>query len=227
MPARVVPDARPRPEGGRARRRARAARLAVGAAPAHRRPHRGRHRRRRRRLERAAARASSACCRPATCGWRWPRCAATTPGHHLEPGVQHRFGGDGALAGHAVGNLLLIALLELLGDPVAGPGLGRPAARRGRPGAADGLGAAGHRGRGGWRSTRTDPTETRRSAARSPCAIDRRAGCGRSRCMPADPPACPEAVDAVARGRLGGARARARGSPACCRTCWCPSWRGA
>ncbi|HEX5401950.1 MAG TPA: uridine diphosphate-N-acetylglucosamine-binding protein YvcK [Pseudonocardiaceae bacterium] len=31
----------------------------------------------------------------------------------------HRFGGDGALAGHAVGNLVLAALLELLGDPVA------------------------------------------------------------------------------------------------------------
>jgi uncharacterized cofD-like protein len=31
----------------------------------------------------------------------------------------HRFGGNGALAGHAVGNLVLAALLELLGDPVA------------------------------------------------------------------------------------------------------------
>lgn len=32
---------------------------------------------------------------------------------------QHRFGGDGALAGHAVGNLLLSGLFEVLGDPVA------------------------------------------------------------------------------------------------------------
>ncbi|MGH4018902.1 MAG: gluconeogenesis factor YvcK family protein [Pseudonocardiaceae bacterium] len=32
---------------------------------------------------------------------------------------QHRFGGNGALAGHAVGNLLLAGLLEVLGDPVA------------------------------------------------------------------------------------------------------------
>ncbi|WP_081900519.1 gluconeogenesis factor YvcK family protein [Allokutzneria albata] len=32
---------------------------------------------------------------------------------------QHRFGGSGALAGHAVGNLLLAGLLETLGDPVA------------------------------------------------------------------------------------------------------------
>jgi uncharacterized cofD-like protein len=34
--------------------------------------------------------------------------------------VQHRFGGDGELAGHAVGNLLIVALWELLGDPVQG-----------------------------------------------------------------------------------------------------------
>jgi uncharacterized cofD-like protein len=33
--------------------------------------------------------------------------------------LQHRFGGTGALAGHAVGNLLLAGLLEVLDDPVA------------------------------------------------------------------------------------------------------------
>lgn len=33
--------------------------------------------------------------------------------------VQHRFGGSGALAGHAVGNLLLAGLMEVLRDPVA------------------------------------------------------------------------------------------------------------
>lgn len=32
---------------------------------------------------------------------------------------QHRFGGTGALTGHAVGNLLLAGLFEVLGDPVA------------------------------------------------------------------------------------------------------------
>ncbi|HEY2724023.1 MAG TPA: uridine diphosphate-N-acetylglucosamine-binding protein YvcK [Pseudonocardiaceae bacterium] len=32
---------------------------------------------------------------------------------------QHRFGGTGALAGHAVGNLVLAGLLEVLADPVA------------------------------------------------------------------------------------------------------------
>jgi uncharacterized cofD-like protein len=33
--------------------------------------------------------------------------------------AQHRFGGTGALAGHAVGNLILAGLMETLGDPVA------------------------------------------------------------------------------------------------------------
>ncbi|SDF05918.1 gluconeogenesis factor YvcK family protein [Pseudonocardia oroxyli] len=33
--------------------------------------------------------------------------------------VQHRFGGTGALAGHAVGNLMLAGLMETTGDPVA------------------------------------------------------------------------------------------------------------
>ena len=32
--------------------------------------------------------------------------------------LQHRFGGTGALAGHAVGNLLLAGLMEVLDDPV-------------------------------------------------------------------------------------------------------------
>ncbi len=39
-------------------------------------------------------------------------------GHDLGQVVQHRFGGDGELGGHAVGNLLIVALWELLGDPV-------------------------------------------------------------------------------------------------------------
>lgn len=32
---------------------------------------------------------------------------------------QHRFGGDGALLGHAVGNLMLAGLVEVLGDPIS------------------------------------------------------------------------------------------------------------
>jgi uncharacterized cofD-like protein len=33
--------------------------------------------------------------------------------------VQHRFGGDGDLAGHSLGNLLIAGLWDLIGDPVA------------------------------------------------------------------------------------------------------------
>jgi len=41
-------------------------------------------------------------------------------GNTWSPVVQHRFGGDRELAGHAVGNLLIVALWDLLGDTVAG-----------------------------------------------------------------------------------------------------------
>ena len=34
--------------------------------------------------------------------------------------LQHRFGGDGPLGGHAMGNLLIVALWDQLGDTVAG-----------------------------------------------------------------------------------------------------------
>jgi uncharacterized cofD-like protein len=40
-------------------------------------------------------------------------------GRTWEALLQHRFGGDGPLAGHAVGNLVLAALTERSGDPVA------------------------------------------------------------------------------------------------------------
>ena len=40
-------------------------------------------------------------------------------GRTWESLLQHRFGGDGPLAGHAVGNLLLAGLTESTGDPVA------------------------------------------------------------------------------------------------------------
>jgi uncharacterized cofD-like protein len=40
-------------------------------------------------------------------------------GHTWADVLQHRFGGNGALAGHPVGNLLLTGLTETLGDPVA------------------------------------------------------------------------------------------------------------
>ena len=47
--------------------------------------------------------------------------------------LQHRFGGSGALAGHAVGNLVLAGLMEIADDPVAAlDGVGALVGARGR-----------------------------------------------------------------------------------------------
>lgn len=47
--------------------------------------------------------------------------------------VQHRFAGDGEMRGHVVGNLLIVALWELLGDPIAAlDWIGRLLGARGR-----------------------------------------------------------------------------------------------
>ena len=89
-PARRGPDPPAGPPRGRraaggrgVRRRARPVRLALGPAPRDRPAHGGRDGRRRRRLVRPPPRTSSAASRPATCGWPWPRSAATT-----SPGVR-------------------------------------------------------------------------------------------------------------------------------------------
>ena len=99
--------------GGGAGRRARPARLAVGAAAADLRPDRGRDRRRRRRVVRAHPRASSALLPPGDLRMALAALAGDEPD---EPAwadlLQHRFGGTGALAGHPVGNLLLTGLLD-------------------------------------------------------------------------------------------------------------------
>src|SRR5690625_3423071 len=42
-------------------------------------------------------------------------------GHTWSEVLQHRFRSEGDLHGHTVGNLLIVALWELLGDSVAGP----------------------------------------------------------------------------------------------------------
>jgi uncharacterized cofD-like protein len=109
--------------------------------------------------------------------------------------LQHRFGGDGELAGHAVGNLLITALWELFGDPVAGlDWLGRMLRARGRvlPMAAvpldivatvEGLDPA-------------RPYEVRQVRGQASVAVTP----GRVRSIelvPGDPPAVPEAVSAV------------------------------
>lgn len=54
-------------------------------------------------------------------------------GHTWRDVLQHRFAGTGELQGHALGNLMIVSIWELLGDPVAGLDLvGRLLGARGR-----------------------------------------------------------------------------------------------
>ncbi len=47
-------------------------------------------------------------------------CDDTVWGHQWRDVLQHRFAGEGHLGGHAVGNLLIVSLWDLLGDTVGG-----------------------------------------------------------------------------------------------------------
>ena len=47
-------------------------------------------------------------------------CDDTAWGHQWRDVLQHRFAGEGQLGGHAVGNLLIVSLWDLLGDTVGG-----------------------------------------------------------------------------------------------------------
>ena len=47
-------------------------------------------------------------------------CDDTAWGHQWRDVLQHRFAGEGRLGGHAVGNLLIVSLWDLLGDTVGG-----------------------------------------------------------------------------------------------------------
>lgn len=105
--------------------------------------------------------------------------------------LQHRFSSDGPLDRHSVGNLLIVALWELFGDTVEGLDLvGRLLGARGRvlPMAsvplrieADVVGPAGER----------DVVRGQTHVATTGWRI------AQLRLDPVDPPACPEAVDAV------------------------------
>ncbi|WP_045822688.1 gluconeogenesis factor YvcK family protein [Williamsia herbipolensis] len=113
--------------------------------------------------------------------------------------LQHRFGGRGALAGHPVGNLVLAGLTEVLGDPVA---------------ALDAMGELfGVTGRVLPMSTvplsieadvsglEVDPRISRSitgqvAVATTPGKVRR------VRLLPADPPACPQATEAISAADL-------------------------
>jgi uncharacterized cofD-like protein len=107
--------------------------------------------------------------------------------------VQHRFGGDGALSGHAVGNLLITALWEETGDIVSG---------------LDWLGnLLGIHGR--VLPCSTVPLDVIADVQMPNGAVECIRGqvavattTGRVLRMaldPADPPACPQAIDAIAQ----------------------------
>ena len=191
-------------------------RVACGAAPAS--PtdaDRGGDGRRRRRLVGPAARRVRRAAARATCGWRWPRCAATTSGASTWARRRSSTGSPATatLRGHAVGNLLIVALWELLGDPVAGlDWVGRLLGAQGRvlPMAAVPLDIDG---RGPRARPRRPRRRARPSAARSQVATTPGPGrVGRASCPPTRRPA-PRRSTAIRERRLGRARARARGSP--------------
>ena len=109
--------------------------------------------------------------------------------------VQHRFGGDCELAGHAVGNLLIVALWDLLGDPVAGlDWVGRLLGTGGRvlPMAAVPLDIVAEV----LGADPSKPDEVTTIKGQEKCAMT--PGHVQSiTLLPADPPAVPEAVRAV------------------------------
>ncbi|MDT0164443.1 uridine diphosphate-N-acetylglucosamine-binding protein YvcK [Actinotalea sp. AC32] len=121
-------------------------------------------------------------------------CDDTDWGRTWRDVLQHRFASEGSLDKHAVGNLLIVALWELLGDTVAGlDWVGRLLGSRGRvlPMAAVPLAIE---------AELVDPAveDGDVTVVRGQSAVAVAPGRVRSvRLIPGDPPACPEAVAAV------------------------------
>ena len=118
--------------------------------------------------------------------------------------LQHRFAGTGEMRGHVVGNLLIVSLLGAARRPRRGPRLGRPAAGRARPGAADGAHAARHHRRG----QRPRPRRSRRAhhGARPGGGGDRRRRHRVDRAAARRPAALPRGGGGGPRRRPGRAR---------------------
>lgn len=128
-------------------------------------------------------------------------CEDTVWGHEWSGVLQHRFGGDGELAGHALGNLLIVALWDLLpGEEVRGLDLvGRLLNTRGRvlpmsqvpldieaTISTDGLVEVGSEDAGGTVTVRGQS-----QVARHPGRVTS------VRLLPEAPPACPEALESI------------------------------
>jgi uncharacterized cofD-like protein len=108
--------------------------------------------------------------------------------------IQHRFGGDGALAGHPIGNLLLAGLNEVLADPVAAlDELGRMLGLNGRVLPMCPIALQIEADVAGLDS---DPRMSR--VIRGQVAVATTVGkVRRVRLLPGDPPATRQAVDAI------------------------------
>lgn len=122
-------------------------------------------------------------------------CSDTEWGHTWRDVLQHRFAGDGPLGGHALGNLLIVALWELHDDPVAGLDLvGRllQAHGRGLPMAAVPLAIEAD-------VSGLDPADpTALTTVRGQAQVASTPGSVEGvRLVPADPPAYPESVAAI------------------------------
>jgi uncharacterized cofD-like protein len=116
-------------------------------------------------------------------------------GHTWRDVLQHRFTSQGSLHDHAVGNLLIVALWELLGDPVTGlDWVGRLLGSRGRVLPMSAVPLAIEADVVGLDPARPDAVQVvhgQVAVASTPGDVVA------VRLTPADPPACPEAVEAV------------------------------
>ena len=122
-------------------------------------------------------------------------CDDTEWGHQWRDVLQHRFAGEGQLGGHAVGNLLIVSLWDLLGDTVGGLDLvGRLLNARGRvlPMAAVPLNIEAS-------VMGVDPVHAFEiTTVHGQAAVARTHGRVLSvRLNPEEPPACDEAVEAI------------------------------
>lgn len=109
--------------------------------------------------------------------------------------LQARFPGEGALGGHAIGNLLIAGLWQELGDPVAG--LDMVASLLGARGRVLPMAAvpleieAEVIGLDPSRPDEPAPLRGQATVATTPAEVSK------VRLLPADPPACPESVQAI------------------------------
>lgn len=119
-------------------------------------------------------------------------CAQSDWGITWRDVLQHRFHSSGPLNGHAVGNLLIVALWEILGDPVEGLDLiGELLGADGRvlPMAAVPLEIEAEVSHEGWTQTQTVRGQSRVAVTSGHVH--------KLRLQPPDAPARPEAIDAI------------------------------